>query len=324
MSIQFYNKGNPEQISGGYLYNKYLLAHLRELGVNVEYLSEPKRSSDTQFIVVDSLMIYELADFLLQTSLPIILLIHLPPDVFLNLEDKETANQKILAQIYAKSHIVVTGKRSQQYLNHYELNVNQLSLIEPGMKQNWRQKTTYPDTPKHLVCIANIVKGKGHLKLLEVLAKLSDLDWQLDLYGSADMDESYFQTVKRRIIDLKLEERVNYRGCVAHDAINNVLLQADLMLQFSDFETYSMVIAEAINTKLPVISTRCGAFEQFEQSGFVHFLKTDKIDEITDEIRPILSDRIHYQKLLEGKILEIKTWKDVGRQFYQLLDMLVF
>ncbi len=321
MNIQFYNKGNPEQISGGYLYNKYLLAELNQLGVKVEYLSVPKVSAKTQLIVIDSLMIYELASFILQTTLPVVLLIHLPPTIFLDLEAKSAPKRTMLRRIYTKSHIVVTGERSQSYLlENYGIAKSNLSCIEPGILSSWRQKSVYPNLPKRMVCIANFVKGKGHLKMLQMLSKLSDIDWQLNLYGSADMDKEYFQEVMDCVTDLGLQERVCYSGKVAHKVINEVLLQADLLLQFSVFETYSMVIAEAINTRLPVISTRCGAYENFEQSGFVYHVNNSQVDAIAEEIRPLLSDPNRYGTLLKGSMIKTNTWEIVGQQFYQLLQ----
>jgi hypothetical protein len=50
MNIRFFSKGPPEQISGGYLYNKYVLDYLRLAGAAVTYhadaggVDDPPRS----------------------------------------------------------------------------------------------------------------------------------------------------------------------------------------------------------------------------------------------------------------------------------------
>ncbi len=56
-------------------------------------------------------------------------------------------------------------------------------------------------------------------------------------------------------------------GVIQHELVNKVMKEADLLIQMSSFETYSMVIAEALASRLPFVSTRVGAcvyFDQFE------------------------------------------------------------
>ncbi len=322
MTIQFYNKGNPNQISGGYLYNKYILSELEQLGAKVDYLNHPEEAKDTivDIIVIDSLMIYELETFILRTDIPIVLLMHLPPDIFLELEEQTTREKETLNRIYQKSSIVVTGVRSQTFLQkNYAPVTKALHLLEPGMLTDWKQKTSYSVLPTKLICIGNFVKGKGHLQLLDVLALLQDLNWTLELYGNINFDKTYFQKVTDKVAELGIQERVFYRGCVAHKEINKVLKSSDLMLHFSEYETYSMVTAEAINTKLPVISSRSGAYEHFEKSGFVHYLQASEDQAIANEIRPILSDSKHYKKLRTGINKPSKTWQEIGEMFYEIL-----
>lgn len=322
MTIQFYNKGNPEQISGGYLYNKYIIATLEQLGAKVEYLNHPEEAKETaiDIIVIDSLMIYELEVFILETDIPIVLLMHLPPDVFLELEEKTIREKEALKQIYKKSSIIVTGTRSQTFLQkNYATATRRLHLLEPGMLPDWQQKTNYPVLPTKLICIANLVKGKGHLRLLDTLALLQDLNWTLELYGNSDFDKVYFQEVVNKVAELGVQERVFYRGCVAHKEINKVLKKSDLMLHLSEYETYSMVTAEAINTKLPVISSRSGAYERFEASGFVHYLQANEYRAIANEIRPVISDSNRYKRLRTGINKPPKTWDEVGQAFYDIL-----
>ena len=43
MRMQFLSKGSADQTSGGYLYNRYLVEHLRSAGVDVEYCASPWR-----------------------------------------------------------------------------------------------------------------------------------------------------------------------------------------------------------------------------------------------------------------------------------------
>src|SRR5688572_7373042 len=108
MRLHFLSKGPIEQISGGYLYNKYLVDYLRGVGMTVRYhpgAAELKDIDVHDVLIVDSLALLSAARELLTVRADIVLLLHVVPDPAALGSRGET----VLAALYRRSRVVVTG-----------------------------------------------------------------------------------------------------------------------------------------------------------------------------------------------------------------------
>src|SRR5216117_573031 len=108
MGIHFLSKGPIHQISGGYLYNRYLVQHLRAKHLDVTYHPDTSalahvRSQD--ILIVDSLTLADSPRRLLGTPADLVLLLHVVPEAESLGEDGE----ETLAALYRRSRVVVTG-----------------------------------------------------------------------------------------------------------------------------------------------------------------------------------------------------------------------
>lgn len=312
MKIQFYNKGKLDSISGGYIYNRYLISGLTNLGHKITYLNSvevAKNAEAADLIIIDSLLIVELANFILSETTPIILLIHLPPSYF------QSIDKILINNIYNKTNIVVTGQRALDFLKEkYTIN-KEIKLLQPGTERKLKHKKNYAKLPSKLLCISNFTRGKGHIKLLKCLALQEDRSWTLDLYGRLDIDENYNRKVLETIKSLHLTPYVNIKGTLQHKNINKILVNADLMIQFSEFETYSMIVAESICAKLPVFSLINGAYEIFNKSGFVYYSKKTSAEEISKDLKSVMYDPKEYKTITNGSSTALSTWDELASEF---------
>jgi glycosyltransferase involved in cell wall biosynthesis len=319
MKLQFLSKGPPGQVSGGYLYNRYLIDYLQRAGVDVTYHSSPPdlmRIRSTDVIVVDSLVLGELAAQLLSLRARLILLLHLVPD-FASYSAMTAFNMRCLLQ---RSKVIVTGAHTAELVQAFMTSAGFEPLkIEPGIPANWRRKTSYAEHARSLLGVANYVPGKGITRMLDVLGALRHIPWTLTLHGNQALEPDYFRSVARLVETSGLENRVELLGPVEHCTINERMCEADLLLHFSHYESYSMVTAEAIACGLPVVSYRTGNSIVFGRSGLVHYFGNGDASEAA-ALGLFMSNATRYAELRRRPGWQIRTWQDVGQEFLSCLD----
>jgi glycosyltransferase involved in cell wall biosynthesis len=81
-----------------------------------------------------------------------------------------------------------------------------------------------------------------------------------------------------------------FHGNLPHDETMNLLSSRDLLVHPSAFETFGIVLAEALALGVPVLATRCGGPEDLvgEEDGML--VKVDDADDLLAGMRSILDD----------------------------------
>ena len=325
MSIRFLSRGPLDQISGGYLYNKYLIEQLHQAGIEVVYhasAAELKALDPSDIVIVDSLVIGETAARLLSISSEIVLLLHVvPPSRELGFDA-----EAVLSALCRRARLIVTGDDTLTSLRHIGVDdALDTVKIEPGVPQHWRAKSRYAKKARLLLGVANYVPGKGIDRALEALRNLKHLPWTLTVHGNRDLDPAYFAAMRARARAYGLDDRVELLGPVAHDSINDKMLEADLLLHLSEHESFSMVTAEAIACGLPVLSHRTGNADSFVKSGLVRYLDGDGDGDgngssTASVLGRLIDDEQTYGRLRLARPWEKRTWQDVGREFVAWLE----
>lgn len=314
MRIHFLSKGPIDQISGGYLYNRYLVEHLRAASLDVTYhasIGDLEPLSDRDVVIVDGLVLPDSAPKMLDLRARLILLLHVVPES----QAFGLRGEAVLGALYRRSRVVVTGDSTLTSLRD-ELALAGVDAvkIEPGVPGHWQAKEHYSDRAHELLGVANYLPGKGIARLIEALATLRDLDWHLTVRGNTDFDRDHYRAMRTLVVKLGLTDRIELLGPVPHDTVNEEMLRADLLVLLSRHESYSMVTAEAIACGLPVLSCPTGNAESFGRSGLVRHVKDGSAAEA---LRELISDSGEYGGLRRTGPRESRTWLDVGGEFLE-------
>ena len=113
--------------------------------------------------------------------------------------------------------------------------------------------------PLRMLAVGTVTPRKGHRLLIEALAGLQDLDWQLVCVGSLERDAACAGTLREAIDANALAARVILCGEQSPQALARAYQEADLFVLPSYHEGYGMAFAEALAHGLPVVATLAGA-----------------------------------------------------------------
>jgi glycosyltransferase involved in cell wall biosynthesis len=109
-----------------------------------------------------------------------------------------------------------------------------------------------------ILSIGVIMPRKGHDVLVRALARLVDLDWTLTIAG-APRDPVHAHSLGTLVEQLGIAGRVTFAGEVVESALETLWQHADVFALATHYEGYGMAIAEALKRGLPVATTSGGA-----------------------------------------------------------------
>lgn len=288
-SLRLLLPGDPLTATGGYRYDRRIVAALRDLGWHVEVISlddsfpSPTPAAhgatraqlaaipDGALTMIDGLALGAMPDEALAESerLALIALVHHPlaAETGLSeararvLRDSETRALRAVRAVITTSTATAAMLRAD-----YAVPAERLHTIEPGVDRVAARPRIRPapsaaaaGPPLQLLCVGTLTPRKGHDLLLRALAAQRCTHWHLHCIGSLERDRAE----ARRLLSLRdalgLAQRVSFHGEVTETHLHEAMQNADLFVIAAWFEGYGMAVAEALAFGLPVVTTSVGA-----------------------------------------------------------------
>lgn len=266
--------GSLDQVSGGYIYDRLVVEHLRELGDRVTVVSlDPNggalpqlREGEYDVVVGDELCFRELGPLFRSApaGLKRVLLVHHltawehPAGP---VRDELLALEK--AAIEAADACVTTSHVTAARLQHEGLTAG-TAVAEPGADRFQRAASAPQKKPGaallRLLFVGNILPRKRVLELAQAFAELASEHAELVLVG-AELDPEYAQRVRAALERGRVADRVRWLGSLDAAGVAEQLSLADVLVLPSALEGYGMVLSEALWMGVPIIAARVGAAE---------------------------------------------------------------
>ena len=249
--------GSLERLTGGTLYDKRIVGGLRALGWTVDVHEIPgnfpagddtaRRTAehilaalgDGARVVVDGWAVPALSPRLADQAsrLRTIVMLHLPVARAGGLA--EPARRELSAReadvLAAASRIVVPSHTVRRLLVEAGIPRARIGVVAPGTDPAPPARGSGNSGPVRLLCVASVTAGKGLELLVEALARLKHLAWQLEIVGSVDTEPATAASLRRTIADYGLEERLWLAGEMPHEALAEIYRRADVFVLASVF-----------------------------------------------------------------------------------------
>ncbi|MGB0385035.1 MAG: glycosyltransferase family 4 protein [Ardenticatenaceae bacterium] len=300
--------GSLQTISGGYLYDRQLVAHLRALGDQVEVISLPWSSYGRHLAHNLSPRLYKRLreapfDLLLQDELnhpslfwlnqrlrrevayPLISIVH-------HLRSSEarpawqnrfyrSIEQRYLASVDGfifNSHTtreVVFGllePEPRELVPPHVVAYPAGDRFQPNMSREMICARATQSGPLRLLFVGNVTERKGLYVLLSALALLSPADWRLDVVGNLSVEPSYSKIIKDVIEKEGLSQQLILHGALSDSALRQRFADSHLLVVPSSYEGFGIVYLEGMGFGLPAIASTAGAAHELITHGKNGFL----------------------------------------------------
>ncbi|MGG5216346.1 MULTISPECIES: glycosyltransferase [Rahnella] len=119
-----------------------------------------------------------------------------------------------------------------------------------------RDEFNIPEDIKLILSVGRLTEAKDYPNLLKAVSKLNDQTYKLLIVGDGDLRGELEQVVER----LNLKSRVIFAGI--RTDVHEFYSAADIFVLASRWEGFGLVVAEAMGSGCPVVSTDCGGVSE--------------------------------------------------------------
>jgi glycosyltransferase involved in cell wall biosynthesis len=358
MNVGLIIYGSLDLISGGYLYDRVLVDHLRKQGAKVEILSLPWRNylrhlADNFSRTLPRAVETMAPDLLLQDELN-------HPSLF-------RTNRRLKRNLKGPIIVIVHHLRSSEgrpaWLNRLYRCVEK-RYLETADGFIFNSKTTRAvawgvlgrDAPSvvaypggdHLACrisvekivercrrpgplrilfTGNVIPRKGLHTLVLALSRLPHESWQLTVAGSLSVDNRYVRRIGRLIAETGLEDRVKLLDTVSPEQLVGLLESHHCMAVPSFYEGFGIVYLEAMGFGAPVIASTAGAVPEVVDDGSEGFLVTPgNVDALAEAIGKLTRDRnllLTMSLAARKRSLDHPTWAESAARVEEFLQEMI-
>lgn len=295
--------GDLDTISGGYLYDRKLVEHLRAHGDRVEVISiawrnylrhlgdnfSPSLLERLTSLQLDVLLQDELNHpslFLLNGRLrkrctyPLVSIVH-----HLRSSELRPAWQNRLygflerRYLFSVDAFIFNSQTTRRVVEHLLQKPTRSVVaypsgnhLSPSLTVEEIQKRALRPGALDILFLGNVIRRKGLHLLLEALEGMPKQSWKLTVIGSTHVDPGYAHRLQSWAARREILERIDFTGAVSGDKLIAALANHHLLVVPSSYEGYGIVYLEGMGFGLPAIGTQSGAAGEIITHGRDGFL----------------------------------------------------
>ena len=307
--LYFAYPGDLSTRTGGYGYDRRVIAALRDLGWDLRLVAlgkgfpDPSEAQlqaaeallaeipDGSLVMIDGLAFGVMDAWAAHNHdrLKIVALVHHPlaletgvlPEQAEILRERETK-----ALSHTRGIVVTSPATADELVAHFEVSREAISVAIPGCDPATPARGN-GETPL-ILSIGSLTQRKGHDVLIAALALLQDIAWTCRIVGSKALDPAISAALEAQVDALGLTDRVQLVGEM--EDVSAEFARADLFALASRYEGYGMVFAEALTHGLPVIACRAGAVPDVVPEAAGLLVPPDDVDKFGQALRSLLED----------------------------------
>ncbi|MCX7310898.1 MAG: glycosyltransferase family 4 protein [Alphaproteobacteria bacterium] len=336
--VAFAVPGDLATPTGGYAYDRRMIAELQKLGWQVDVIELgdgfPRPSPATKTaahdalaavakdcpIVIDGLafgVLPEAAKALHDGHL-LLALVHHPLALETGLPPADAAAFKVSeydALAAAHGVVVTSPSTSKLLIDDYDVPPDLVTVACPGTDRGTMAKGS-SDGIVRLLAVGSVVPRKGYDVLIQALTPLAGRAWRLTIAGDRTRDEAAAMQLDAEIVGSGLVGQIEVLGALPADRIDALYAASDVFVLPSRFEGYGMAFAEALAYGLPVVGTTAGAIPDTVPPNAGVLIEPNDIKALTRTLRMLIDnpkERLWFAAGAREAGAALPTWQDSAK-----------
>jgi len=323
--------------TGGYAYDRRVLAALLSCGVEVVHCALPggfpnpsaqevaesvtaingaRRAGDV--VLIDGLAFGALPESAIRSiSDPIIALCHHPLCLERGLDPERSAalwESERRALALAAQVIVTSSHTGVLLARDFAVPERRITVATPGTDPSQRARGS--GGASALLAVGAIIPRKAFDLIVEALAGLVDLDWRLRIVGGDAQSPPTARELDRLIEASHLGARIERLDELSTEQLDRLFDASDLFVSASHYEGFGMALAEALAHGLPIVTTTGGAAADTIPDSAAIKVAPGDVEALRDALRSLIADSSLRSRLAEASWREgqaLPRWEDATR-----------
>jgi glycosyltransferase involved in cell wall biosynthesis len=337
-AIAFAIPGAIETRTGGYAYDRRLIAGLSARGIAVRHLVWPggfpnptasdlaaaarslAEQPDGAIAIIDGLAFGAMPDLAAAegSRLRLVALVHHPLALETGAPPRLAASER--AALRQAAAVIATSAITAETLRRdYGVAAGRLVVAPPGTDP----ACSAARRGSHILSLGAVTPRKGHDVLVAALGRVTHLPWRCTIAGSLDRAPGTVVDLRAQIAAAGLGARITLAGEV-EDA-GALYADADLFVLASRHEGFGMAYAEALMRGLPVIGTAAGAIPSVVPPAAGALVPPDDAPALADAMARLLTDPAARDRASAAALeaaARLPRWEDTVATVAALLDRL--
>ncbi len=318
--LRFAVPGDLDQPTGGYRYDKRLIAELDALGWTVTHLPWPgsfplPTAADLRMAAAD-LAACPAGAVALIDGLAFGVMHHpLALESGLRPEERERLADLERRALGAARAVIVTSHATAATLAaDYAVEPGRITVAEPGVDRPPRARPAHRRSGSiRLLAVGSIVPRKGLDVLVDALSRIPDLAWTCAIAGSLTRAPETAAALGEQIRRLGLDPRITLMGEV--DDPTPLYNDADVFVLPSRYEGYGMVFAEAMAHGLPIVATNAGAIPEVVPPSAGILVPVDDAEALAVALGRVIVDadtRSRFAAGAQEAAMDLSSWPETA------------
>jgi glycosyltransferase involved in cell wall biosynthesis len=327
--------------TGGYAYDREVLALLPTMGIDVRRLELPggfpdptpadlartaERIAGTPsgtVLLIDGLAYGAMPAALIDGfDRPIVALVHHPLCLEAGVAPARAEALRALetAALARAAQVVVTSPTTARTLAaDFAVPPGHITVAVPGTDPATRAiGSAGADGKIALLAVGSVVPRKGYdvlVRALAIDAAAHAPDWNLRIVGAIDRSPATVAALRDQIAAAGLGNLVELAGPMSRDQLDRCYDQADIFVLSSHYEGYGMVLAEALARGLPIATTTGGAAAETVPDGAALKVAPGDDKALRQALRQLIDDPALRRRLADAAWAAGRTlprWSDTA------------
>lgn len=181
--------------------------------------------------------------------------------------------------------------------------------------------------PGQLLSVGSLSKRKGHLLLIEAMAKVvkENPTVKLNILGALS-DTDYYIQMQNSIKEKGLENHITIYPNIGYDEMLKFYTHAELFVLHTEEESQGIVFSEAMAVGLSIVATNVGGVPWVVSDGKNGFLSEfGNVDLFAEHIIELLKDAVLQKEFeLNNKKQSLKfNWKTISNEIKAVYDSVI-
>ncbi|MBV8520090.1 MAG: glycosyltransferase [Acidobacteria bacterium] len=236
--------------------------------------------------------------------------------------EREPRRRQLLAETYQHAAAVITVSRALQRSVEPLMNGRRTIVVPNTVDLDFFTMPRKPRTrtPFRFLTVCDLVASKRVDLAIRALATLRQrgVDATLTCAGTGKEAAALEQLAR----DLGIANAVTFTGALPRDAVRRELHRANALVHPSLFETFGVVLIEALATGLPVLATRCGGPSEIIDPSLGELVDPGSEDQLTAAMLR-MTERTFDANALRASVANRFSYDAIGAQLVSLYQRIL-
>ena len=219
---------------------------------------------------------------------------------------------------YRASVTIANSYFSSKYYERIYDNIGKIEVVYPGVDYDKYDNQQIEKNPNCILAVSRLFDVKRFDLAIKTLNYLDD-ETYLVIIGEGPYKENLIELTK----ELKLEDRVIFKGFVSDNELINHYKMALCSIFLPYEEPFGMVVLESLAAGTPVIGkTNGGGYTEIIKENETGFLVDYDPREIANKIKYMQENEFEYKKMVQKckKTAKQHTWKETADQTMKIFE----